>query len=270
MSKYHINPETGEPGLCSASIRDCPLGGSEAEHYETKAEARRAYEEIQKTNSMTTSTKKSKNSSLPQKDKEFIPADLGAVSYNKSSYGWTFFFYNDPATNLGETDLDDFIEIEAKGYGSLVKEVDFFIKSNREYLDRTANNNETSKTAKIERLRAERDLAHLEALRKQINTEDGLKQIDKHGKAVSKAIDALYEAEEIQDFNEFGPGLVKKVFDYGNRVREREPNATEEEFSQSLWKTMRDNEPNIVESSTPPNELSQMYKIVQPILSKVS
>ena len=39
---YHINPETGEPGSCSATIK-CPFGGS-SEHYDTPNEARSAYE----------------------------------------------------------------------------------------------------------------------------------------------------------------------------------------------------------------------------------
>lgn len=45
MIAYHINPETGNPGLCKAAQR-CPFGSSE-EHFPTKEDARRAYEEGQ-------------------------------------------------------------------------------------------------------------------------------------------------------------------------------------------------------------------------------
>jgi len=43
MSTYHINPKTGNPGICHAEKGRCPFGSSE-EHYESKSEARAAYE----------------------------------------------------------------------------------------------------------------------------------------------------------------------------------------------------------------------------------
>lgn len=42
MAKYHITSK-GEPGVCRATSRPCPLGGEE-EHYGSKAEAQQAYE----------------------------------------------------------------------------------------------------------------------------------------------------------------------------------------------------------------------------------
>lgn len=45
MPKFHINPETGNPGPCSAKIQ-CRFG-SESEHYNSPDEARIAYEEKQ-------------------------------------------------------------------------------------------------------------------------------------------------------------------------------------------------------------------------------
>jgi hypothetical protein len=45
MPKFHINPETGNPGPCSAKIQ-CRFG-SESEHYNSPDEARVAYEEKQ-------------------------------------------------------------------------------------------------------------------------------------------------------------------------------------------------------------------------------
>lgn len=43
MSKYHINPDTGDAGLCQATKR-CPFGGDDA-HFTSKIAAQRAYEE---------------------------------------------------------------------------------------------------------------------------------------------------------------------------------------------------------------------------------
>lgn len=42
MAKYHVNPETGNPGKCSAKIV-CPFGGEE-NHFKSTTLARRAYE----------------------------------------------------------------------------------------------------------------------------------------------------------------------------------------------------------------------------------
>lgn len=39
---WHVNPETGEPGLCRAAI-SCPFGGEEL-HFDTESDARKFYE----------------------------------------------------------------------------------------------------------------------------------------------------------------------------------------------------------------------------------
>jgi hypothetical protein len=43
MARYHINPETGNPGKCSAQAGNCPFGDDLA-HYSSPEEAREAYE----------------------------------------------------------------------------------------------------------------------------------------------------------------------------------------------------------------------------------
>lgn len=42
MARYHVNPETGEPGVCKSETA-CRFG-SEAAHYQTEGDARQAYE----------------------------------------------------------------------------------------------------------------------------------------------------------------------------------------------------------------------------------
>lgn len=44
--KYHVNPQTGRPGVCSAK-KACPFGDWESDHYSTAEEARQAYEVTQ-------------------------------------------------------------------------------------------------------------------------------------------------------------------------------------------------------------------------------
>jgi hypothetical protein len=55
MAKYHINPRTGNPGICRAH-KQCPFGG-ESEHYGSESEARQAYEAIQSGATFTPATR---------------------------------------------------------------------------------------------------------------------------------------------------------------------------------------------------------------------
>lgn len=43
---YHINPRTGEPNVCRATLRGCPLGIVAAAHVETAQECRNMYERV--------------------------------------------------------------------------------------------------------------------------------------------------------------------------------------------------------------------------------
>lgn len=63
MTKIHINPETGQPGKCSAKIQcEFAINGQEPEHYATMAEARHAYEKTQAQKNIKSSrTKTTKN-----------------------------------------------------------------------------------------------------------------------------------------------------------------------------------------------------------------
>lgn len=46
MAKFHINPETGNPGTCRAAEGKCPFG-ADAPHFASKEEARRNFEQRQ-------------------------------------------------------------------------------------------------------------------------------------------------------------------------------------------------------------------------------
>jgi len=47
MARYHINPETGNPGICRTTPDRCRFRDTSPEHYDTKEEARTAYEASQ-------------------------------------------------------------------------------------------------------------------------------------------------------------------------------------------------------------------------------
>lgn len=46
MARYHINPQTGDPGVCKAMVK-CPYGDLDKDHYDSKEAARKAYEKVQ-------------------------------------------------------------------------------------------------------------------------------------------------------------------------------------------------------------------------------
>jgi len=52
MTKYHINPETGNPGVCRATKR-CRFGDLESDHFESKEAARAAFEQRQQSSTVT-------------------------------------------------------------------------------------------------------------------------------------------------------------------------------------------------------------------------
>lgn len=78
MTKYHINPETGRPGQCTATVRGCKyaVDGQIPDHYDTKEDARKAVEQVlaekfgnvssMKKNKPTTAIKK--NPKIEQKE----------------------------------------------------------------------------------------------------------------------------------------------------------------------------------------------------------
>jgi GNAT superfamily N-acetyltransferase len=66
MAKYHINPETGNPGICRAKQK-CPYGSLETEHYSTLEEARQVYEELQ-----TSQIAESSRIYTPEEVEEFV------------------------------------------------------------------------------------------------------------------------------------------------------------------------------------------------------
>lgn len=56
MAKFHINPTSGNPGLCNAAEGNCPYGGP-LEHYSTAEDARHAYEKVMSRESWNSGSK---------------------------------------------------------------------------------------------------------------------------------------------------------------------------------------------------------------------
>lgn len=79
---YHINPDTGRPNLCRASIRECRYGTTD--HFDTKQDAQR-YSETRLTEefgSVSTLKKVSENSTQP-KTVEELKKELGVLPETK-------------------------------------------------------------------------------------------------------------------------------------------------------------------------------------------
>lgn len=66
--KYHINPDTGRAGQCSATVRGCKfsVGDLIPEHYDTKEDAKKAYEKKMKSKTTGTLKKKEKVSAADE------------------------------------------------------------------------------------------------------------------------------------------------------------------------------------------------------------
>lgn len=98
MARYHVNPETGDPGICSAKI-NCPFGGPE-DHYPTALDAAKA-RELADTNKLiaalqskarglkkdisTSTTPKDSDFNLTEKQKTFLEEN-NEVLINDSMY----------------------------------------------------------------------------------------------------------------------------------------------------------------------------------------
>lgn len=64
MAKFHINPETGQPGVCTASTRPC-LYGEDTPHFNSEAEARTVYEQTMSDVGLPTLSRPARVVSLP-------------------------------------------------------------------------------------------------------------------------------------------------------------------------------------------------------------
>lgn len=71
MAKFHVNPETGEPGKCSAAEGNCPFKDV-SEHFESAAEAREGYEKEMES--------REKYEELQKLSKDLIDTTLGLRS----------------------------------------------------------------------------------------------------------------------------------------------------------------------------------------------
>jgi hypothetical protein len=103
MDKYHINPETGNPGLCSAKVK-CPFGGDDV-HYFSKEAAQKAFEESTKSEALKAWKKKVTHAPEPEEPVDF-PAD--ATPDTNAGHGRSTYFHghvstpkNKPAPSYG-------------------------------------------------------------------------------------------------------------------------------------------------------------------------
>lgn len=103
MPKYHVNPETGEPGRCTAKVGNC-LYGDSAPHFETKEAAHQHFEATQ-VGSFASAEKKSS-----------LPAYAKAVLRNPPEFEEEDYAY--PEDNWGDP-----IEVEYGVYDDQAREL---------------------------------------------------------------------------------------------------------------------------------------------------
>lgn len=121
MAKYHITAK-GEAGLCRASKKPCPLGGSE-DHYDSPEAAMKAFEELQNGSFESPAFKRSKVRGSDGElltvfhgtDSVFDSFDNSFTGHGNDAYGSGFYFSTDESTS--------------RGYGKHMKQVQLAIEN---------------------------------------------------------------------------------------------------------------------------------------------
>ena len=87
MARYHINPETGEPGVCKATKGGCPFGG-ESDHYDSPTAAREAFEAGQSSFAVVIKKSGEAVNTPPRKEIKTFDAELHtALATAEDEYG---------------------------------------------------------------------------------------------------------------------------------------------------------------------------------------
>jgi hypothetical protein len=82
MSRYHINPQTGNPGVCHAK-KSCPFGDLQSDHYDSKEEARKGYEQ-QQAESMTGASKKASTQGIKETSAPWDNIEVTGQSFDEA------------------------------------------------------------------------------------------------------------------------------------------------------------------------------------------
>jgi hypothetical protein len=86
MSKYHVNPKTGNPGLCTAK-NQCPFGDS-SEHFDSKAEARQSYSNsMEATTALSSPKRRAQRPKAPRYPYSSLDASSHVAEFDYDSYG---------------------------------------------------------------------------------------------------------------------------------------------------------------------------------------
>jgi len=134
MAKYHVNPTTGNPGVCKADptkarARGCDFGQGESEHYDSADEARAAYEVASSGEtfggSVALTKKKPKdiraNKLTPINYDELEPDAKAAIA---DYQGWNFDRWNNALRR-------DLLDDETRRFQTQVAEVDRLIRDHK-------------------------------------------------------------------------------------------------------------------------------------------
>lgn len=112
IAKYHINPETGRIGRCSASVRDCifAVDGHVTQHYDSEEADRAAYEKTCSTSFGDTKSLRKPVMSDPKNTPDTI---LGRTAEFKRVDNIAYFKDGSsvPLRSYKKKDLDDVLKI---------------------------------------------------------------------------------------------------------------------------------------------------------------
>lgn len=84
MAKFHINPETGKAGTCTASERPCKYGES-TPHFKSAAEAQTAYEDAMSDVTISTHSRSSRKGGLPPLAKPSLESAISEMENIKTA-----------------------------------------------------------------------------------------------------------------------------------------------------------------------------------------
>jgi hypothetical protein len=101
MAKFHINPETGKPGVCTASARPC-LYGEDTPHFNTPDEARTVYEQAMSDVGIPTLSRPRRNVGLPELPKTDIERISEVKEMTNKAYVFAGKLESDAKANRGK------------------------------------------------------------------------------------------------------------------------------------------------------------------------
>ncbi len=105
MSRFHVNPETGNTGECRA-VYECPFG--EENHYDSLDQAREAYENAMSTEALATLQKRELKDESLSSEFPYGTPELSGIKFEKDPYSYDSAYYQGVSTAFGGNETSYF------------------------------------------------------------------------------------------------------------------------------------------------------------------